>query len=170
MERVSLDIMGPLPISDQDNKFILLICDYFTKWVEAVAIPNQEAKTIADAFVKEFVCRYGVPRRLFSDQGSNLQSTLFREVCRTLEIDQDRTTPYHPQSDGLVERMNRSLEAMLSMFISPTQRDWDQYLPFLMMAYRSAVQESTGYSPSMMMLGREAELPNSLCGENGRKT
>ena len=162
VERVSMDIMGPLPKSDSDNKYILLICDYFTKWIEAVALPNQEAKTVADAFVKEFVCRFGVPRRLFTDQGTNLQSALFKEVCKLLEIDQERTTPYHPQSDGLVERMNRSLEAMLSMFVSPSQRDWDHYLPFLMMAYRSAMQETTGYSPNMMMMGREAELPVDL--------
>ena len=76
-----------------------------------------------------------------------------------LEIDKSRTTPYHPQSDGLVERMNRTLEAMLSMFTSNSQRDWDEYLPYVMMAYRSAIQDTTGYSPSQMMLGREVELP-----------
>jgi len=159
MERVSMDILGPLPKSDSENKFILLVCDYFTKWVEAFPTPNQEARTVAERFVKEFVCRYGVPRRIFTDQGSNFQSELFKEVCELLDIDKDRTTPYHPQSDGFVERMNRTIEAMLSMFISPGQRDWDDYLPYIMMAYRSAVQDTTGYSPSMMMLGREVALP-----------
>ena len=106
MERVSMDVLGPLPKSDAENKFILLICDYFTKWVEAFPIPNQEARTIADRFVKEFVCRYGVPRRIFTDQVVNFQSELFKEVCEMLDIDKDRTTPYHPQSDGFVERMN----------------------------------------------------------------
>jgi hypothetical protein len=159
LERVSLDVLGPLPKSDQDNKFILLICDYFTKWVEAFPMPNQEAKTVAEIFVKEFVCRYGTPRQLHSDQGSNFQSDLFKKVCQMLEIDKSRTTPYHPQSIGLVERMNRTIEAMLSMFTSTGQRDWDNYLPYIMMAYRSAVQETTGYSPNQMMLGREAELP-----------
>jgi hypothetical protein len=162
MERVSLDVLGPLPKSNADNKFILLICDYFTKWVEAFPLPDQEAKTIADKFVKEFVCRYGTPRRLFSDQGSNFQSKLFKEVCQLLEIDKSRTTPYHPQSDGLVERTNRTIEAMMSMFVSPGQRDWDEYLPYIMMAYRSAIQETTGYFPNQMMLGREAELPIDL--------
>jgi hypothetical protein len=159
MERVSMDVLGPLPKSNKDNKFILLVCDYFTKWVEAFPMPNQEAQTVADLFVKEFVCRYGVPRKIFTDQGSNFQSELFNKVCAMLEIDKSRTTPYHPQSDGLVERMNRTIEAMLSMFIAPGQRDWDDVLPYVMMAYRSAVQETTGYSPNQMMLGREAELP-----------
>jgi hypothetical protein len=159
MERVSMDIMGPLPKTERGNKFLLLICDYFTKWVEAYPLPNQEAHTIADKFVQEFICRYGVPRRIITDQGSNFQSMLFKEVCALLDIEKTRTTPYHPQCDGLVERMNRTLEAMLSMFISPGQNDWDEFLPYIMMAYRSAVQETTGYSPSRMMLGREAELP-----------
>jgi transposase InsO family protein len=128
MERVSLDVLGPLPKSNDDNKFVLLVCDYFTKWVEAFPMPDQEAKTVADKFVKEFVCRYGVPRKLFTDQGSNFQSRLFKEVCELLGIEKSRTTPYHPQSDGLVERMNRTIEAMLSMFVSPTQRDWDIYI------------------------------------------
>ena len=79
-------------------------------------------------------------------------------ICELMKCEKTRTTPYHPQSDGLVERMNRSLEAMLSMFVAPNQKDWDQYLPFLMMAYRSAIQETTGYSPNMLMMGREAEL------------
>jgi hypothetical protein len=156
---VSLDVMGPLPKSDGDNKYVLLICDYFTKWVEAYPIPNQEARTIADKFVKEFICRFGVPRRLITDQGSNFQSRLFNEVCDLLDIDKNRTTPYHPQCDGLVERMNRTVEAMLSMFVSPGQKDWDDFLPYIMMACRSAIQETTGYSPNKMMLGRENELP-----------
>jgi hypothetical protein len=122
-------------------------------------MPNQEAQTVAELFVKEFVCRYGVPRKIFTDQGFNFQSELFKKVCQMLEIDKSRTTPYHPQSDGLVERMNRTLEAMLSMFTSPGQRDWGEYLPYVMMAYRSAVQDTIGYSPNQMMLGRETELP-----------
>jgi hypothetical protein len=162
MERVSLDVMGPLPKSGSDNRYILLICDYFTKWVEAYPIPNQEARTVADRFVKEFVCHFGVPRHLFTDQGSNFQSMLFNEVCELLDIEKDRTTPYHPQSDGFVERMNRTLEAMISMFVSPNQRDWDEILPYVMMAYRSAIQETTGFSPNLMMLGREVELPVDL--------
>ena len=83
-------------------------------------------------------------------------------MCQLLDIDQSRTTPYHPQSDGFVERMNRTIEAMISMFVSPSQRDWDEVLPYIMMAYRSAVQSTTGYSPNYMMLGREVELPIDL--------
>jgi hypothetical protein len=78
-----------------------------------------------------------------------------------LEIDKTRTM-YQPMSDGLVERLNRTLEAMLAMYVSRDQRDWDQYLPYLMMAYRSAIQTSTGYTPYMLMMGRQPRIPSDL--------
>ena len=73
MERIAMDILGPLPETDQGNQVILVVADYFTKWVEAFALPNQEATTIATKLVEEVICRYGVPRELHSDQGSNFQ-------------------------------------------------------------------------------------------------
>ena len=159
LERIAIDVMGPLPTSDRGNKYILVVGDYFTKWMEAYAMPNQEAKTVATVIAEEFICRFGVPRQLHSDQGRNFESHLFTELCEILSIDKTRTTPLHPCSDGMIERMNRSLEAMLSMFVSKNQRDWDAHLPFMMMAYRSASHESTKCTPNEMMLGRNAELP-----------
>ena len=108
MERVALDIMGPLPRSDRGNRYLLVLSDYFTKWVEAYSIPNQEAMTIARKVVEEFICRFGVPLAIHTDQGRQFESTLFREMCHLLDIDKTRTTAFHPQSDGLVERMNRT--------------------------------------------------------------
>ena len=162
LERVALDILGPLPESEKSNKYILVVADYYTKWTEAYAIPNQEAETVAKIVVDEFVSRFGVPRQLHSDQGRNFVSKVFTEMCSLLGIDKTRTTPLHPQSDGMVERYNRTLESMLAKFTSQHQRDWDQHLALLMMAYRTSVHETTGYTPSMMMLGREAEVPLDL--------
>ena len=162
MERVAIDIMGPLPISRSGNRYIMVIVDYFTKWVEAYAIPNQEAFTVAEKFVNEFVTRFGVPRQLHTDQGSNFESYLFQEMTQLLGIDKTRTTPFHPSSDGLVERFNRTIESMLSMFTDENQTDWDEKLPCLLMAYRGTPQESTQCSPNLLMLGRETELPIDL--------
>ena len=159
MERIAIDVMGPLPNSDRGNKYILVVSDYFTKWTESFAMPNQEAETVADIVVREFVSRFGVPRQLHTDQGRNFESRLFQEMCRILEIDKTRTTPLRPQSDGMVERFNRTLEAMLSKFVSENQKDRDQFLPLLMMAYRSSVHESTGFTTNEMMFGREVLLP-----------
>ena len=125
METIAIDVMGPFPISDHGNKYILVVSDYFMKWTGSFAIPNQEAETVADIIVREFVSRFGVPRQLHIDQGGNFESRLFQEMCRILEIDKTRTTTLRPQSDGMVERFNRTLEAMLSKFVSENQKDWD---------------------------------------------
>ena len=162
MERVAVDITGPLLESDIGNKYILVVCDYFTRWTEAFAIPNQEATTIAEVLVEQVFCRFGCPNQLHSDQGRNFESEVFHGVCELMGVEKTRTTPLHPQSDGLVERFNRTLKNMLSLFIEARQRDWDKHLPYLMMAYRSAVHESTGYTPVEMMLGRHINLPIDL--------
>ena len=110
MERVAIDIIGPLPKTNNGNRYILVAVDYFTRWPEAYAIPNQEARTIAQTLVDEWVCRYGVMQRLHTDQGRNFESDVFKEITNILGIKKTRTTPYHPQSDGMVERMNRTLK------------------------------------------------------------
>ena len=159
LERIAIDILGPLPKTSRGNIYVLVIGDYFTKWTEAFAIPDQEAKTVARVLVEEFICRFGVPRQLHSDKGTNFESQLFQQVCKLLDIDKTRTTSRRPQSDGMVERFNRTLESMLTMYVEKRPNRWDEHLPYVMLAYRSSVHDSTGYSPNMMMLGREVELP-----------
>lgn len=162
LERVAIDIAGPFPETEDGNKYILVAMDYFTKWVEAYAIPNQEASTVADVLVKEMFSRFGVPLELHSDQGRNFESSLFQGVCELLGIKKTRTTALHPQSDGMVERMNRTVGKYLTKVVSDHQRDWDKYLHLFTMAYRSSVQESTGETPACIMFGREMRLPCDL--------
>lgn len=162
LERIAIDILGPLPLSLNNNKYILVLTDYFTRWTECYAMPNQEAATVTKIFVEQFVCRFGIPYQIHTDQGRQFESRLFQEMCSMLQIDKTRTTSFHPQSDGLVERFNRTVEDMLSKFVSINQRDWETYLPLVMMAYRSSVHESTGYSPCLMMFGRDINLPVDL--------
>ena len=99
LERVVLDILGPLPDSDRGNKYVLIIGDYFSKWTEAYAIPNQEATTVARVLVEEFLARFSIPRQIHSDQGRNFESKVSQEMCKLLGMDKTRTTPLHPQSD-----------------------------------------------------------------------
>ena len=165
MERIAIDILGPLPETPRKNKFILVVSDYFTKWTESYPIPNQEATTVAEKLVDDFICRFGVPRQLHSDQGTNFESKVFAEICKLLDIEKTRTTPLHPQSDGQVERFNRTLVEMLRGKIKEDQKDWDLQLPACMMAYRGAVHESTGVSPNLLMLGRELEVPLDVITE-----
>ena len=127
-ERIALDILGPLPESHQGNKYVLVISDYFTRWVEAFPMMNQEANTVADALVQGFISRFGVPGQIHSDQGAQFESNLFQSLCAILGIEKTRTTPYHPQSDGLVERFNKTLGDMLSKVVDTDHRNWDDVL------------------------------------------
>ena len=110
MERLAIDVLGPLPTTEAGNKYLLITADYFTKWVEAYPLPNQEAVTVAEALVKNFVCQFGVPLIIHSFQERNFESLVFPEMCRLLGIHKTRTTPLHPQSDGMVERFNRTIK------------------------------------------------------------
>ena len=167
MERIAIDFMGPLPRSNSENgnapkRYLMVIGDYFTKWTEAIPLENLEAKTVARVLIDNFICRFGVPLFLHTDQGASFESQLFQEICQILGIKKTRTTKARPQSDGMIERANRTILNMLSAFVSEHQRDWVEYIPLVMMAYRSSVHESTCTTPSMMTFGREIRLPIDL--------
>ncbi|GFU69066.1 hypothetical protein TNCV_4457931 [Trichonephila clavipes] len=136
--------------------------DYFTNWPETYPILNQEASTVAEVLVRNSISRFGVPLQLHSDQGRNFDSAVCNKLCEILAIDKTRTTALHPQSDGMVERFNRTILNRLSLLVSSNQQNWDKKLPFFLLAYRSAVLETTGYSPSQMLFGRDLCLPANL--------
>lgn len=159
MERVAIDILGPLPITENGNRYILVLCDCFSKWTEAYALPNQESSTITRTIVNEFICRFGTPLQIHSDQGRSFEAKLFTDLCDFLKIDKTRSTSHHPQSNGNVERFNRTLLCMLTHYCENNQQRWDEVLPQVLMAYRSSAHASTGQTPNMMMLGRNITLP-----------
>ena len=159
LDRIGVDIVGPCPVTQDGNEYMIVIQDYFTKWVEVYATPNHTALTVADKLATEFLCRFGMPISLHSDQGREFESELFGHLCSLFGIDKTRTCPYRPQSDDQVERMNRTLKQMLAIFANSNRNDWDDHLPFLLMAYRATVQDSIGVSPHKMMFGREMQCP-----------
>ena len=159
MQIVAADILGPLPQTSSGNRYILVAMDYFTRWAEAYAIPNQEAATVTDKLVSNFFLRFSPPEQLHTDQGRQFESALLHEVCRSLGIQKTRTTAYHPQGDGLVERFNRTLLSMLATTAKDHPATWETFLPKLCMAYNTSIQASTGYTPFYLMFGREARLP-----------
>ncbi|MES9902836.1 MAG: reverse transcriptase domain-containing protein [Sedimenticola sp.] len=158
-ERIAMDIVGPIPTTSDGNRFILVVSDYFTKWPEAFALKDHKALTVAQILVDEIICRYGIPSRLHCDQGRDFESRVIQEVCRLLDVKKTRTTPYHPESDGLVERLNRSLVQMLRTVGEKNQKDWDKQLPKILLAYRSSVHSTTKFTPHFLMFGREVQLP-----------
>ena len=165
MERIAIDILGELPITERGNRYILVIGDYFTKWTECHAMPNMGASTVASILVEQVVSRFGIPYFIYSDQGRQFESKLFSEMCKLLQITKTRTTPYHPKSDGMVERFNKTLTAMLSAFVNENYTNWDEQWQYVMMAYRSTEHETTGLTPNMCMLGRETTCPLDIMYE-----
>jgi transposase InsO family protein len=162
MECMALDIAGPFHLTKSGNLYVMVVMDYFTKWAEMIPIPDHTAETCARELVMRVFCRLGLPRELHSDQGRDFLSDLFSGVCKLLHIRRTRTTPWHPQSDGMVERLNRTLAAMLRQYTSENQEDWDEWLPLCNLAYNGSRHSSTMYTPYFLMFGRDLRVPLEL--------
>ena len=128
-QRIAMDLVGPLPKSRRGNRFILTIVDYATRYPEAIPLSSTEASRIAKELVTVF-SRAGIPEEILSDQGANFMSMLLQEMYQLLHIRRIRTSPYHPQTDGLVERFNGTMKGMLWKFVGRGRKDWDDYLPY----------------------------------------
>ena len=148
--------LAPIP---NGISYVAVFMDYLTKWLEAFAIPDQKADTIARLFVKNIVYRHGIPGELLSDCGANFLLCLMLEICRLLGMKKINTSGYHPQSDGLVEKFNSTLISMIAKSCDVRGRDCDVHLPYLLFAYRVSAQESTRESPFVLLYGRDARIP-----------
>ena len=161
-ERVAMDLLDVSVISAKGFKYILVVCDYFTKYTEAYPLKDKTARSVVDALMDVWLPRYGFPLFLHSDQGKEFDNVMIHQLSELLGTVKTKTTPYHPRSDGLVERFNRTLLAMLAMFVSQEHDNWDDLLPFMMLAYNTTVHTSTGYTPYRLVFGDECNLPGNL--------
>ena len=162
--RIAMDIVGPLPRSRSGKRYILVICDYATRYPEAIPLRSIDAETVAEELLTLF-SRVGVPEEILTDQGSNFMSKLLGEVYRLLHVTPIRTSPYHPQTDGLVERFNQTLKSMLRKAATDEGKDWDRLIPYLLFAYREVPQASTGFSPFELLYGRHVRGPLDVLRE-----
>lgn len=167
-ERVAMDILGPLPMTENGNKYVLVFSEYLTKFATRCAISDISAKTVAEKFLEEIILRHGSPKKLLTDQGKNFTSKLISELCILCQIKKSQTTPYHPQCDGLVERFNKTLSNMLAMYVNERHNDWDRFLSFCFLAYNSSNQESTKFSPCFLLYGRNPILPTEIAFSNNQ--
>ncbi|UYV61247.1 hypothetical protein LAZ67_1004099 [Cordylochernes scorpioides] len=158
-ERIGIDFVGPLPSTKNRKKSIIVLTDYYTRYAETRAVSEATVKEVSKFLVEDIFLRHGAPQYLISDRGSQFTSNLMKEVMKTCKIKHCFTTSYHPQTNGLTERLNRTLINMLSMYVNTDQKNWDEILPFITHAYNTTIQETTGYSPFFLMFGRE---PTSL--------
>ncbi|KRY42383.1 Retrovirus-related Pol polyprotein from transposon [Trichinella spiralis] len=159
LQRVGMDILGPLEKTPSGNRYVLVLTDYFTKWTAAFPLANMEASTVAKVLVEKYIAYFGAPDYLHSDQRRSFEASVVLEMCRLFGIKKTRSSPYHPQGNGQAERFNRTLLDMLSIMVDGNPGQWDDMLPFVMLAYNSSVHESTGVTPAIAMLGRELRLP-----------
>jgi len=120
-ERLGVDITGLHPKSSRGHVYILTVMDYSTKWADAFPIRNQEASTIAKVLVERVFAYFNTPLQILTDQGSNFQSELFVKLLKRLEVDQVRTSPYKPSTNGLIERFHRTLNSILGKLVSRSQ-------------------------------------------------
>ncbi|XP_067293545.1 uncharacterized protein [Pseudorasbora parva] len=153
-ERIGMDLVGPLPKSARGHEHILVIVDYATRYPEAVPLRKATAKNIAHELF--LLCtRVGIPAEILTDQGTPFMSRLMADLCRLLQVKQLRTTVYHPQTDGLVERFNQTLKQMLRRVAAEDKRDWDLMLPYVLFGIREVPQASTGFTPFELLFGRQ---------------
>jgi transposase InsO family protein len=130
--------VGPLPITDAGNTYILTIQDELFRYAVAVAQATTDASTVAQVFVECFICIYGIPVTILTDCGTNFLSNLFKDVCKLLKIEKTNTTPWHPQSNGYLERSHKTLKVYLRSFVDK-DTNWDTMLIYAMFCYNTTV-------------------------------
>lgn len=150
--------MGPLLVTPRTNWYIVVATNYLTKWPEARAIPKDDAKKVAKFIYEEIICWHGCPQSILSDRGSHFRNRLIDELLAELSVTHYYSTPYHLQTNRLVEWFNKTLCSSLAQLIENV-RDWDLLIALILFAYRTAKQASTCETPFYLVYGRKAKLP-----------
>ena len=161
LDRVHIDLTGPLRTTKGGHKYIMVIKDFLTKYVWLIPLGSKTAEEVAENFVSKFVCQAGVPERLVSDRGNEFVNKILKAVSRVMGINRISTTAYNPQANGFVENHNKTLKDQLYHFVDTLrQDDWDIYLPVTQLMYNTTVSSATGFTPMLLMTGREAKMPS----------
>ena len=161
-KRVAMDLIGPLsPMSERKHKYILTVVDVASRYPEACPLKDIDTVAIAEALF-EIYSRMGVPQEVLSDQGGQFNSDLMKEISRLLSIHAINSSPYHPICNGQVEKFNGTLKKILKRLCAEQPKQWDRYLPAVLFAYRSAINESTGFSPFELIYGRPVRGPMEI--------
>ncbi|GFO46495.1 hypothetical protein PoB_007300000 [Plakobranchus ocellatus] len=163
-DKVAIDIVGPMMMSDSKNRFILTLVDAATRWPEAVPLKSISTTDVANALFNIFT-RLGLPKEILSDNGQQLVSKAMEEVMTMMGIQRRLSTPYHAQSNGMVERFNGSLKTMLRKLCADKPQTWDKMIPAFLFAYREIPNVTTGYPPFMLMYGRRVRGPADMIAD-----
>ena len=161
-KRVHLDMSGPFCERHQGNKYVLMIIDQFTWWLEKVLLPVQDAESVDKAFFEYYIVCFGVPWCVHTNQGMNFDSKLFKTFCELLEAVKIWTTLYPPCSNVQVKGYNQLVLNFLQCFLGTQQKEWDTYLPPLGMSVWSMVNRNTGFMLNLIQLGWEVNIPADI--------
>ena len=158
-ERFGIDFVGPLPRSSKKNEYLLVAVEYLTRWPIAKATRKADAEAVVK-FLIELVEMYGIPKEILTDNGTHFKNKKVKDLCEALGIAHKFTTAYHPQSNGLTERMNQSLIGKIKRMIQGQPKEWDRHLATALFAIRTQVNRTTGYTPFELMYGIKAKVTN----------
>src|SRR3989440_5509274 len=157
-ERIGIDFVGLLERTKRRNRYILVVTDYLTKWPEAKAMKEATAENVVKFIYEGIICKHGCPKIILLDRGIHFRNKLVEGLCEKFEIKHKLSSPYHPQTNGLVERFNQTLCESLAK-VSERENQWDEYLEQVLFAYRITKHATTKKTPFFMTFGREAILP-----------
>ncbi|GKA14530.1 reverse transcriptase domain-containing protein [Tanacetum coccineum] len=155
-----IDFMGPFP-SSKGNKYILVAVDYLSKWVEAKALPTNDARVVCK-FLKSLFARFGAPRAIISDRGTHFCNDQFAKVMLKYGVTHRLSTAYHPQTSGQVEVSNRGLKRILERSIGENRTSWSDKLDDALWAFRTAYKTPIGCTPYKLVYGKACHLPIEL--------
>lgn len=158
-DKIAMDIVGPLPETPSQNSYILTIQDLLTKYSLAIPLRQATAVDTAEALVQKFICRFGAPRAILTDQGTNFINSLMKGVARRFKISQVKTTAFHPQSNGSIERSHQVLVEYLKQYINKNN-NWDEWLDLATFAYNTSVHEGTKFTPHELVFAKTARIPS----------
>jgi hypothetical protein len=162
---MGIDIMGPFPVTARQKRFLLVVVDYFTRWVELFPLRSTTSNDVANILTNEIFSRYGLPKYIVSDNGPQFVSSVFKGFCESLGLQQNFTANYHPQSN-MTERVNRTLKPLIAIYAEHQPHSWDKEIQQIAFAIRTAVNETTGETPAFMMFGRDLRSPlDTITGE-----
>jgi transposase InsO family protein len=161
-EHVHIDIVGPLPTTSEGYRYVVTMVDRFTRWPEVIPVKDITAEVVCKAMYENWICRFGCPKRITSDQGRQFESELFSTLMKTLGIQKIITTAYHPQSNGMVERFHKSLKEALKARLLDSNKAWVDELPTVMLGLRTACRSDSNYSAVELVLGHNLRLPGDF--------
>ena len=154
-----IDVIGAIrPKASKEHRFILVAIDYFTKWVEATSYASVTRSVVVMFIKKEIICRYGLARKIITDNSINLNNKMIKEMCKDFKIQHHNSTPYKPKMNGAVEAANKNIKKIVQK-MTVSYKDWHEMLPFVLHDYGTSMRTSTWATPFSLVYGMEVVLP-----------